>query len=155
MSPLVEAVRSSVKMMVGRASAGEGGKVALKRTMVCGVAEAEAGLLVGDDGGAGGVDPGVAVGVVVVPVGVDEVLDGVGADGGEGFGDLGGEVEMPVSTRSLPCGPGRTAMLPPEPMRTLTLPRSFCVVILAVAAVLRALTTMSGAGPAGRRGSVG
>jgi len=52
------------------------------------VAEAEAGLLVGDDLSSDRVDPLVAVGVVVVPVGVDEVLDGVGADGGEGFGDL-------------------------------------------------------------------
>ncbi len=51
-------------------------------------AKAEAGLLVGDDGGAGGVNPGIAVGVVVVPVGVDEALDGVGADGEEGLGDL-------------------------------------------------------------------
>jgi len=56
----------------------------------------------------------------------------------------GFEVEMPASTSSLPSGPGRTAMLPPEPIKTLTLPRSFCVVIFAVAASIRAWTTMMG-----------
>jgi len=52
------------------------------------VAEAEAGLLVGDNGGPDRVDPGVAVGMVIVPVGIDEMLDRIGADGGEGIGDL-------------------------------------------------------------------
>ena len=52
-------------------------------------AERGAAVFVGDDGGAGGVHPLVAVGMVEVPVGVDEVGDGIGADGGEGFGELG------------------------------------------------------------------
>jgi hypothetical protein len=52
-------------------------------------------LLVGEDGESGGVQELVAVGVVVVPVGVDERVGSVFADGGDGFanfGDGGGEV---------------------------------------------------------------
>ena len=56
---------------------------------VLGGAHAVARVLVGPDGGAGRVHPLVAVGVVEVPVGVDEDLDGLGVDGGEGFGELG------------------------------------------------------------------
>jgi hypothetical protein len=56
----------------------------------------------------------------------------------------GREVEMPESTISLPSGPGRTAMLPPEPIKTLTLPRRAWVVIFAVAAEARPWITTSG-----------
>ncbi len=55
---------------------------------VLGGAHAVAGVLVGPDGGSGGVHPVVAVGVVEVPVGVDQDLNRVGVDGGEGGGKL-------------------------------------------------------------------
>ena len=54
-----------------------------------------AGVLVGKDGEYSGVQEFVAVGVVVVPVGVDESVGSVFADAGDGFanfGDGGGEV---------------------------------------------------------------
>lgn len=52
-------------------------------------AHAVAGVLVGPDRGAGRVDPVVAVGVVEVPVGIDEDLNGVAIDGGESRRQLG------------------------------------------------------------------
>ena len=73
----------------GESAGGCRGEVGVEGGDLLGGAEALAGVFVGDDGGAGGVEPLVAVGVVEVPVGVDEVLDGVVGDGGEGLGDLG------------------------------------------------------------------
>ncbi len=53
-----------------------------------GFGEMYAGVLVGEDAGSGLMDPLVAAGVVEVPVGVDELFDGIGVDAGEGFFDV-------------------------------------------------------------------
>src|ERR1700748_2817982 len=52
------------------------------------------------------------------------------------------EAVIPASTRSFPSGPVRTAILPPDPSSTLTPPRSLCIVILAVTASARIISTM-------------
>ncbi|MGT2440663.1 hypothetical protein ACU4GH_38245 [Bradyrhizobium betae] len=49
---------------------------------------------------------------------------------------------MPASISSLPSGPVRTAMLPPEPSSTLILPRSLYVVMGDVAALSLIRLTM-------------
>src|SRR5438552_15982730 len=43
---------------------------------------------------------------------------------------------------SVPYGPVKTAIFPPEPMRALTLPRNDCTVMLAASARLRAVSTI-------------
>ena len=78
--------------------------------------------------------PFVAVGMIEVPVRIDEMRDGLGAELGEGLGDPGRDTPMPASTSTLPSGPVSTAMLPPEPSSTLMLFRSLWVVIADVAA---------------------
>ncbi len=70
----------------GKRADGSGRNDGLIGDDVLGSAHAVAGVLVGPDGGAGGVHPFVAVGVVEVPVGVDQDLNRVGVDGGEGGG---------------------------------------------------------------------
>src|SRR5271170_6833781 len=40
------------------------------------------------DAGAGFVKPGVATSVIEVPVRIDQLLDGIAVDTGEGFGDV-------------------------------------------------------------------
>ena len=86
-------------------------------------------VFVRDDFRAGGMQPCVAVGMIEVPMGVDQMRDRIGAEIGERLGELGRETPMPASTSSLPSGPVRTAMFPPEPSSTLTLSRSLWVTI--------------------------
>ena len=45
-------------------------------------------VLVGEDAGSGLMDPLVAAGVVEVPVGVDELFDGISVDACEGLFDV-------------------------------------------------------------------
>ena len=47
-----------------------------------------AGVLLGDDLRPGGVQPFVAIGMIEVPVRVDEMGDGIGAESGKSFSDL-------------------------------------------------------------------
>ncbi|MGY4450944.1 hypothetical protein ACVWZR_005604 [Bradyrhizobium sp. i1.3.1] len=46
-------------------------------------------VLLRDDPGASGMEPFVAIGVIEMPVGVDEMGDGIGAEIGHRFGELG------------------------------------------------------------------
>ena len=48
-----------------------------------------AGVLLGDDLCAGRMQPVIAVGMIEVPMGVDEMRDRIGAELGERLGDLG------------------------------------------------------------------
>jgi len=73
----------------GQRAGGSGRDDGLVGDDVLSGAHAVAGVLVSPDGGSSGVHPLVAVGVVEVPVGVDEDLDRVGVDGGQGGGELG------------------------------------------------------------------
>jgi hypothetical protein len=88
-----------------------------------------AGILLRDDLGADRMQPFVAVGMVEVPVRVDEV------GSASALVIWGRDTPMPASMSTLPSGPVRTAMLPPEPSSTLTLLRSLCVTIGATAAL--------------------
>jgi hypothetical protein len=84
-------------------------------------------VLLGDDLCAGRMQPFIAVGMVEVPVRIDEMGDGIGAEGLKSFGDLRRDTPMPASISTLPSEPVRTAMLPPEPSNALMLFRSLCV----------------------------
>src|SRR6516162_1678108 len=60
----------------------------------------------------------------------------------------------PASIISLPSGPGRTAIFPPAPKRTLMLPRNFWAVTVAAAAVFRAVCTSPSFWAKSRRGAI-
>ena len=84
-----------------------------------------AGVFLRDDLGAGRVQPGIAVGMVEVPVRIDQVRDrDLRRAPASALVICGRETPMPASTSTLPSGPVSTATLPPEPSSTLILLRS-------------------------------
>ena len=82
--------------------------------------------------------PFIAVGVVEVPMCVDQMPDRVGTS----LCHVLPDTAMPASTSTLPSGPVSTATLPPDPSSTLTLLRSECTLISAVAAASRIMSTI-------------
>src|SRR5258707_10203088 len=64
---------------------------------------------------------------------------------------LGRETVKPASMRSLPSRPVRTAILPPEPSRTLILRRNGWISILATAAPFTIVGTMPVSSPSSPR----
>jgi hypothetical protein len=101
-----------------------------------------AGVFLRNDLRAGCMQPFVAIGMIEMPVGVDEMGDGIGAEISQRFGELGRETRIPASIRTLPSGPVSTAMLPPEPSSTVMLFRSLCVTIGDTAALSLIRLTM-------------
>src|SRR6516165_7790585 len=100
------------------------------------------GVLVRDDGGSLGVQPCVAVGMIEVPVGVDQVPDWIAAEAVGGFEDSWARCVIPASMKTLPSDPVSTAMFPPDPSKMLTSRRSLCTLIGALAASSRIESTM-------------
>src|SRR5215510_12275227 len=90
----------------------------------CGGGEVFACVHVSEDGCASRVQPFVAVGMVKVPMRVDEVLDGLGTNPGESVGNLwastgktGIDQQLTVSTgknRDVPTGPQQNAYIGAE-----------------------------------------
>ena len=96
--------------------------------------------------------PFVAIGVIEMPVRIDQMLNRIAAQTRQSFYYARREAVMPASTRSLPSRPVSTAIFPPEPSSTLTLPRSFWTLILAMAAARRMTTTGLSTSANSRRG---
>src|SRR6516165_11644661 len=110
------------------------------------------GVLVRDDGGSLGVQPCVAVGMIEVPVGVDQVPDWIAAEAVGGFEDSWARCVIPASMKTLPSDPVSTAMFPPDPSKMLTSRRSLCTLIGALAASSRIESTMLRASAKASRG---
>ena len=92
-------------------------------------------VLLSDNLCPGRMQPAVAIGMVEVPVRIDEMRDRIGAESRKSPGDLARDTPMPASISTLPSGPVRTAMFPPEPSSALMLPRSLCVTMGETAAL--------------------
>ena len=93
------------------------------------------GVLMRDNGGSLGVHPCVAVSMVEVPVGVDQVLDRIAAEAVGRLEDSWARCRDPSIDENL-------AMFPPDPSRMLTSRRSLCTMIGALAASSRIKSTM-------------
>ena len=88
-----------------------------------------------DDGGTLGVQPCVAVGMVEVPVRVDQVPDRIAADAIGRLEDSWARCRDPSIDENL-------AMFPPDPSRMLTSRRTLCSLIGDLAASSRIKSTM-------------
>ncbi len=84
-------------------------------------------VIVGKDRGSCGVKMRVVIGMVEVPVGVDDAFHRSVVDAVERLLSLGQAGATKVSTTNLPSGPLRTDTAPPGPENTVTLSASLCV----------------------------
>jgi hypothetical protein len=82
-----------------------------------------------DDFRAGRMQPIVAAGLIEMPVRVDKMGNGIGAEIGEGLGDLRTGSRDSGIDEELAIGSRQDGRLPPEPSRTLILFRSLYVLI--------------------------
>ena len=80
-------------------------------------------VLVRQDIGSGFMNPLVTAGMVEVPVGIDQLFDGIWVDAREGFGNVRTRGNNFRINQQLSVGPVRTAILPPAPKSTLILRR--------------------------------
>jgi hypothetical protein len=99
-------------------------------------------VFMGDNGRSFLTQPFIAIRVVEVPVSIDQMRDGIAAEA-VGASRIRGRVPViPASINTLPSAPVRTAILPPEPSRMLTLPRSLWTLMRALAASSRNASTI-------------
>ena len=84
-------------------------------------------VFVREDRGSCGVKMRIVVGMVEVPVGVDDVFQRCAAKVIESLFSLGQAGATKVSTTNLPSGPLSTVTAPPGPSNIVTLSASFCV----------------------------
>ena len=80
-------------------------------------------VLVGKDAGSGLMDPLVAAGVVEVPVGVDQLLDGIGVDACDGLFDIWTGGDDFGIYEQLSIGAGENGDISTSAKRTLILRR--------------------------------
>jgi len=74
----------------------------------------------GNDPCADGIEPCVAVGMIEMPVRIDQMGDGIGAEAGKRLGELGsGYTNAAVGQALCRQGRSRPQCFPPEPSRTL------------------------------------
>src|ERR1700758_818152 len=117
------------KHLAGNPARGQGKEIVVPVLNALDFGQILARVLLSDDLCASGMQPFVAGGMIEVPVRIDQVRDGSAPRSARALVIWGRDAPMPPSMSTLPSGPVRTAMLPPEPSRTLILSRSLWVVI--------------------------